>query len=104
MDDVFLNFPHVQEYFLPRSYLDIGANKGQNIEFICQQLPSLEHVEMIEACRHHKWDLEQVSNRTGFPFHIEVLSDSLKEVAFYLHTDPESPTGPGNSYYAEDTP
>jgi hypothetical protein len=104
MDDVFLNFPHVQEYFLPRSYLDIGANKGQNIEFICQQLPSLEHVEMIEACRHHKWDLEQVSNRTGFPFHIEVLSDSVKEVAFYLDTDPERPTGPGNSYYAEDTP
>jgi FkbM family methyltransferase len=104
MDDVFLNFPQITEYFSPRSYLDIGANKGQNIEFICQQLPSIEYVEMIEACRHHKWDLEQVSNRTGFPFHIEVLSDSVKEVTFYLDTNPERPTGPGNSYYAEDTP
>jgi FkbM family methyltransferase len=104
MDDVFVNFPQIRDYFEPRSYLDIGANKGQNIEFICQQLPSLEHVEMIEACRHHKWDIEQVSNKTGFPFHIEVLSDSVKEVTFYLDTDPSRPTGPGNSYYAEDTP
>lgn len=104
MDDVFKNFPQVLDYFTPRSYLDIGANKGQNIEYICQQLPSLEYVEMIEACRHHKWDLEQVSAKTGFPHHIEVLSDVVKEVKFFLDTDPSRPTGPGNSYYAEDTP
>jgi len=104
MDDVFLNFPQINDYFKPESYLDIGSNKGQFIEFICQQLPTLKHVEMIEACRHHKWDLEQVSNRTGFPFYIEVLSDSVKEVTFFLDTNPERPTGPGNSYYPEDTP
>jgi FkbM family methyltransferase len=104
IDDVFKNFNQILEYFNPNSYLDIGANKGQMIEYILTQLPSLKNLEMIEACRHHKWDLEQVSNRTGFPFHIEVLSDSVKEVKFYLDTHPDRPTGPGNSYYREDTP
>jgi len=99
-DDVFLNLPQILEFFNPESYLDIGANKGQNIEFICQQLPNLKDVEMIEATFSHKKDLEEVSNRTGFPYHIEVLSDSVKKVIFYL--DPDNYTSPGNSYFAED--
>jgi FkbM family methyltransferase len=103
MDDLFVNFSQIKEYFNPRTYLDIGANKGENIEFICSQLPSIEHVEMIEGARHCKWNLEQINSRTGYPFHLEVLSDSIKSVLFYLDTDPDRITGPGNSYYPENS-
>lgn len=88
----------VLEFFEPTSYLDIGANKGQNTENIRQLLPSLTHVEMIEATRSHETDLKEVSKKTGFPYRIEVLSDNIKNVNFYLDT---KPNGPNSSYYPE---
>jgi FkbM family methyltransferase len=103
MDKVFHNYPVVLNYFTPKSYLDIGACKGQAISFILEKLPTLEKVEMIEACELHRPDLEKISEQFNIPFHIEVLSDEIKEVTFYLNgLGPES-TGPGNSYYLEDT-
>jgi len=99
MEDVFLNLPQILDYVTPESYLDIGANNGSHIDCVKQRLPSLRTIETVEACRHHKWDLEQ----TGHPFHIEVLSDTVKEVKFYLDTRPERATGPGNSYYPENS-
>lgn len=104
MDDVFLNLPQILEYVTPESYLDIGACKGQHIEFVKSQLPSVKHVEMIDGARHYDWDLKQVSERTGIPYRIEVLSDSVKDVNFFLDTFPDRPTGTGNSYYPEDSP
>ena len=103
MDKVFVNYPQVLEYFTPESYLDIGVCKGHAIPFILEQLPSLTKVEMIEACEFHKPDLEIVSEKYNIPFHIEVLSDKVKEVTFYLDGKGAESTGPGNSYYLEDT-
>lgn len=103
MDDVFLNYPQVLDYFQPQSYLDIGANKGQTIEFIIKQLPSIKHIEMIEACESHRSDLEKITKKTGFPHYIEVLSDSIKSVKFFLDNNPDRPNGSGNSYYPEDS-
>jgi FkbM family methyltransferase len=103
MDKVFHNYPNVLKYFTPESYLDVGACKGQAIPFILEQLPSLTKVEMIEANEFHREDLEVVSKRYNVPFHIEVLSNEIKEVTFYLDGKGSESTGPGNSYYLEDT-
>ena len=103
MDRVFHNYPIVLEYFTPTSYLDIGVCKGHAIPFILKQLPTLTKVEMIEACEFHRPDLEKISKEYNIPFYIEVLSDEIKEVTFYLDGKGTNSTGPGNSYYLEDT-
>jgi FkbM family methyltransferase len=83
--------------------LDIGVCKGHAIPFILQQLPSLKFVEMIEANELHRPDLEKIAETYKIPFHIEVLSDEIKEVTFHLDGLGADSTGPGNSYYLEDT-
>jgi FkbM family methyltransferase len=103
MDAVFRNYPNVLKYFTPQSYLDIGVCKGHAIPFILQQLPSLTKVEMIEANEFHRPDLEKISEQHSIPFHIEVLSDEIKKVTFHLDGRGAESTGPGNSYYLEDT-
>lgn len=103
MDRVFHNYPAVLKYFTPKSYLDIGVCKGHAIPFILEKLPSLEKVEMIEACELHREELAEVSKKLNIPFHIEVLSNEIKEVTFYLDGKGKESTGPGNSYYLEDT-
>jgi FkbM family methyltransferase len=103
MDKVFVNYPIVLNYFTPQSYLDIGVCKGHAIPFILEQLPSLTKVEMIEACEFHREDLKVISDKYNVPFHIEVLSNEIKEVTFYLDGKGKDSTGPGNSYYLEDT-
>jgi len=103
MDKVFHNYPEVLNYFTPKSYLDIGVCKGHAIPFILEKLPSLEKVQMIEACELHRPDLEKVSKEYNIPFYIEVLSDEIKEVTFHLNGLGAESTGPGNSYYLEDT-
>ena len=103
MDKVFQNYPAVLKYFTPQSYLDVGVCKGHAIPFILEQLPSLTKVQMIEACELHRDDLQKVSEQYNIPFHIEVLSDEIKEVTFYLDGKGAESTGPGNSYYLEDT-
>jgi len=103
MDRVFHNYPVVLNYFTPQSYLDIGACIGGEIPFILQQLSSLTKVEMIEANELHRTDLEKVSKEFNIPFRIEVLSDEIKEVTFYLDGKGKDSTGPGNSYYLENT-
>jgi FkbM family methyltransferase len=103
MDAVFRNYPNVLKYFTPESYLDVGVCKGHAIPFILQQLPSLKFVEMIEANKLHRPDLEKIREDFKIPFHIEVLSDTIKEVTFHLDGLGAESTGPGNSYYLEDT-
>lgn len=103
MDNVFINFIQVLKYFTPKSYLDIGVCKGHAIPFILETLPSIIKVDMIEACKLHENDLKRVSDKYNIPYKIEVLSNEIKEVDFYLDGLGESSTGPGNSYYKEDT-
>lgn len=104
MDRVFHNFTKVLEYFVPKSYLDVGVCKGDAIPFILHQLPSLQRVEMIEANRRHERQLKFVSERYNIPYRIETLADTVKEVKFYTNGLDESSTDPGASYYFEDTP
>lgn len=104
-DEVFHNYPRVLDFFIPKSYLDVGTCKGHAIPFIIKKLPSLTKIEMIEACEDHEEDLKYLSDKTKIPYHIEVLSDEIKEVTFYSMKDVEnSYTQPGNSYYKENTP
>lgn len=104
MDNVFVNFPRVLKYFIPDSYLDVGACKGHAIPYILKRMLCIKRAEMIEACRLHEPDLKEVSAKYNVPYKIEVLSDEIKEVDFYLNGLGPSSTGPGNSYYKEDTP
>jgi FkbM family methyltransferase len=104
MDQLFVNFINVLKYFTPLSYLDVGACKGHAIPYIIDRLPSINKAEMIEACTLHEDDLKQVSLTYNIPYKIEVLSDEIKEVDFYLNGLGKTSTGPGNSYYKEDTP
>ena len=99
MEDVFLNLPQILDYVTPESYLDVGASDGSHIGLVRQQLPSLKTIELVEAARHNKWNLEQ----TGLTFYIEVLSDTTKQVNFFLDTQPNRATGPGHSYYPENS-
>ena len=103
MDKVFHEFKQVLNYFEPISYLDIGVCKGHAIPFILDMLPSLKIIEMIEANRLHEPELQILSKEKNIPFYIEVLSDSIKEIEFYLASLDPSSTGPGNSYYKENT-
>ena len=102
-DEAFKNFKEVYNYFEPKSYLDIGACKGWAIPFVKNELYTLERMEMIEANRMHETELNIISQELNIPYRIEVLSDSIKEVTFFLDGVGETSAGPGNSYYKEDT-
>jgi FkbM family methyltransferase len=104
MDRVFENYDRVLKYFVPISYLDIGSCKGHHIPYILNKFNFLKKVELIEACLLHDPDLKKLSEQYDIHYRIEVLSDSIKEVNFYLDGLGSQSTGPGNSYYKEDTP
>ncbi len=104
MDKVFQNYDTILKYFTPESYLDIGACKGHHIPYVLNKFSFLKKVELIEACLLHEEDLKKLCEIYDIHYRMEVLSDSIKEVNFYLNgLGPES-TGPGNSYYKENTP
>lgn len=103
MDQVFHNFVRVLKYFKPLSYLDVGSCKGYAVPYVLYILQTINRAEMIEACRLHEDDLKEVSLTYNVPYRIEVLSDEVKEVDFYLDGLGKESTGPGNSYYKEDT-
>lgn len=104
MENVFLNFIKILKYFTPKSYLDIGAYTGRTLTDVLSILPSIEKGEMIEASRQQEEVLKYIESITGFKYQIEVLSDSIKEVDFYIMGDGKNSTGTGNSYYQENTP
>jgi len=104
MDPVFVNYPTILKYFTPSSYLDVGVCKGHAIPFILKQLPSLSRIEMIEANLLHEADLKIISKKYNIPYKMEVLSDTVRDVTFYLDGKGKNSTGPGNSYYLENTP
>ena len=103
VDQVFLNYPSILNFFTPESYLDIGANKGQNVDVILSLLPSLKRLHLVEGCHDHTENLKQIQNAKGIPFSIELLSDTVKEVKFYTDINDIHNVATGNSYYKEDT-
>lgn len=79
-----------------KSMLDIGANLGSFAHVIKSYVPDLE-IMMIEANPFCDGFLK----KTGIPYQIVCLSDSEKEVNFFL--EDKNFVGTGASYYLERT-
>lgn len=79
-----------------KSLLDIGANVGNYSKTIKYFIPDMK-ILMIEANPH----CEKYLMNTGIDYKIACLSDSKKEVDFYLQDDND--VGTGSSYYLENT-
>lgn len=76
--------------------LDIGANDGWWYKQTKNEYPEAEFV-LIEANPNNEHTLKSL----GVPYYIVCLSDSVKNVDFFITTD--SPTTTGASYYLENT-
>ena len=103
MSSLIDKYSRVLDFFVPKTYLDIGTNNGETIKGIMKVLPSLSYIEMIEACEYHEPNLKKISEELNIPYHIKVLSDSIKTVNFYIDERWSFTNGSGNSYYKEDS-
>lgn len=79
--------------FNPRSILDIGAYRGAWSEVMWHVWPDARYtlVEGNDECRPY---LDQ----TGFPYHIALLSDSVRDVTYHKC---QTGSGEGNGLYPE---
>jgi FkbM family methyltransferase len=86
----------IKKYFEPKSILDIGANVGQFYNEIKNIFPNSYYylVEGSESC-------EVVLETFNVDYSICLLSDSEKEVDFYIRKN--EPRCTGNSIYRENT-
>ena len=82
--------------FCPKSILDIGANKGE-FSLMCHSIWPNSNIILIEGNRNCQKDLDQLQ----FKSYITLLSDSEKDVIFYINNDNLKCTG--SSYYKEIT-
>ena len=86
----------ISKWFNPESILDIGANIGQ-FYLECKEIYPDANYHLIEGntmCENKLKDL-------GVDYSIELLSDDVKEVQFWMRTD--DPFATGNSIYKENT-
>jgi len=86
----------IKTYFEPKSILDIGANVGQFYNEIKNIFPNSYYylIEGSESC-------EVVLETFNVDYSICLLSDSEKEVNFYIRKN--EPRCTGNSIYRENT-
>jgi FkbM family methyltransferase len=86
----------IKNYFDPKSILDIGANVGQFYNEIKTIFPDSYYylIEGNDSC-------EVVLETLNVDYSICLLSDSEKEVDFYIRTN--EPRCTGNSIYRENT-
>ena len=86
----------IKNYFDPKSILDIGANVGQFYNEIKTIFPNSYYylIEGNDSC-------EVVLETLNVDYSICLLSDSEKEVDFYIRTN--EPRCTGNSIYRENT-
>lgn len=86
----------IKKYFNPKSILDIGANVGQFYNEIKDIFPNSYYylIEGNESC-------EVVLKSLNVDYSICLLSDSDKEVDFYVRKN--EPRCTGNSIYRENT-
>lgn len=79
--------------FMPGSILDIGAYHGAWSEVMWHVWPSARYtlVEANDDCRPQL-------DRTGFPYHIALLADEIKDVTYHKC---QTGSGEGNSIYPE---
>lgn len=88
--------PIIEEYFTPKSILDIGAHLGVFYKSAVVQFPSA-YFYLIEAnplC-------EEELKKLNVDYYIGPVSDSVKTVKFYTNTDDVYTTGA--SIYRENT-
>jgi FkbM family methyltransferase len=91
-----MSLESIKKYFEPKSILDIGANVGQFYNEIKNIFPDSYYylVEGSESC-------EVVLKTLNVDYSICLLSDSEKEVDFYIRKN--EPRCTGNSIYRENT-
>ena len=82
--------------FRPKSILDVGCNVGQFYK-LCKDLWGDIECVLIDGNKNVEEDIICLN----VPYHITVLSDSIKEVVWYSTT--ENPKCTGDSYYRENT-
>lgn len=86
----------VKKYFTPKTILDIGANNGQFYNESKNIFPD-SYFLLIEGNEY----CEPALKTLGVDYKISLLSDSVKEVDFYLRRQEYTCTG--NSIYREKT-
>ena len=91
-----MSLESIKKYFEPKSILDIGANVGQFYNEIKNIFPNSYYylIEGSESC-------EVVLETLNVDYSICLLSDSEKEVDFYVRKN--EPRCTGNSIYRENT-
>jgi FkbM family methyltransferase len=91
-----MSLESIKKYFEPKSILDIGANVGQFYNEIKNIFPNSYYylIEGSESC-------EVVLETFNVDYSICLLSDSEKEVDFYIRKN--EPRCTGNSIYRENT-
>jgi len=91
-----MSLESIKKYFEPKSILDIGANVGQFYNEIKNIFPNSYYylIEGSESC-------EVVLETLNVDYSICLLSDSEKEVDFYIRKN--EPRCTGNSIYRENT-
>jgi FkbM family methyltransferase len=91
-----MSLESIKKYFEPKSILDIGANVGQFYNEIKNIFPNSYYylVEGSESC-------EVVLETLNVDYSICLLSDSEKDVDFYIRKN--EPRCTGNSIYRENT-
>lgn len=91
-----MSLEKIKKYFIPESILDIGANVGQFYYEIKKIFPNSYYylIEGNDSC-------EVVLKTLNVDYSISLLSDSEKEVDFYIRK--HEPRCTGNSIYRENT-
>jgi FkbM family methyltransferase len=91
-----MSLEKIKNYFIPESILDIGANVGQFYNEIKEIFPNSYYylIEGNDSC-------EVVLETLNVDYSISLLSDSEKEVDFYVRK--HEPRCTGNSIYRENT-
>lgn len=91
-----MSLEKIKKYFIPESILDIGANVGQFYNEIKKIFPNSYYylIEGNDSC-------EVVLKTLNVDYSISLLSDSEKEVDFYIRK--HEPRCTGNSIYRENT-
>lgn len=91
-----MSLEKIKNYFIPESILDIGANVGQFYNEIKEIFPNSYYylIEGNDSC-------EVVLKTLNVDYSISLLSDSEKEVDFYVRK--HEPRCTGNSIYRENT-
>ena len=81
--------------FMPKAILDVGAYHGSWSEVMWHVWPEASYtlIEGNDEC------IPRL-NATGFPYHIALLSDSVKDVTYHKS---QTGSGEGNSIYREAT-